>query len=131
MTAGFSSVNPGSLSPHAPGLVCISRKATQHCSPRWARWSVHPSPPPLHTGDRRGCWPAVTRSSLAVPLGQDHEGGFAFSSLGLFAVFLLSLSLSLSLSPPLLMSSLLPAGVEELRLPSVVFQMLQNTLGSS
>ena len=82
-----------------------------------------PPLPQLHTGDWRGCWPAVTRSSLAVPLDQDHEGEFALSSLGLFAVFLLSLSL--------LMYSLPPAGVEELRLPSVMFQMLQDTLGSS
>ena len=60
-----------------------------------------------------------------MPLDQDHEGEFALSSLGLFAVFLLSLS------PLLPMSSLPPVSVEELQLPSVVFQMLQDTLGSS
>ena len=60
---------------------------------------MHLPCPPLHTGDRRGWWPAVTRSSLAVPLDQDHEEEFAFSPLGLFAcVSSLSLSLSLCLS---------------------------------
>jgi len=94
---------------------------------------VHLPCPPLHTGDRRGWWPAVTWSSLAVPLDQDHEEEFAFSPLGLFAcVSPLSLSLSLSLSVSLsMMSSLPPGSVEELRLPSIVSQMLQETLGSS
>lgn len=46
---------------------------------------MHLPCPLLHTGDQRGWWPAVTRSSLAVPLGQDHEEEFTFSPLGLFA----------------------------------------------
>lgn len=71
------------------------------------------------TGGAAGC---SYTGQPAVPLGQDHEAELAFSSLGLFAVFLLSLSM---------MSSLPPASVEELRLPSVVSQMLQETLGSS
>ena len=45
---------------------------------------MHLPCPPLHTGDRRGWWPAVTRSSLAVPLDQDHEEE-SVSPLGLFA----------------------------------------------
>ena len=54
---------------------------------------MHLPCPLLHTGDRRGWWPAVTRSSLAVPLDQDHEEEFV-SPLGLFArVSSLSLSL--------------------------------------
>ena len=67
--------------------------------PRVGALVCAPPLPQLHTGDWRGCWPAVTRSSLAVPLDQDHEGEFALSSLGLFAVFLLSLSLSLDVQP--------------------------------
>ena len=91
-------------------------------------WSVHLPYPLLHTGDWRGWWPAATQSSLAVPLDQDHAEEFAFSPLGLFVrVSSLSLSLSLSLS---MMSSLPPASVEELWLPSIMSQMRQETLGS-
>ena len=85
-------------------------------------WSVHLPCPLLHTGDRRGWWPAVTQSSLAVPLDQDHEEEFTFSPLGSLPVFLLFLSLD-DVQPA-------PGSVEELRLPSVMSQMLQETLGS-
>ena len=86
---GFNSVNPGSLSlPLVPGVVCTSSIAALG----GGLWAVHLPCLPLHTGDRRGLWPAVTRSSLAVPLDQDHEEEFV-SPLGLFA-HVSSLSLS-------------------------------------
>ena len=89
VTAGFNSVNPGSLSlPLVPGVVCTSSIAALG----GGLWAVHLPCPLLHTGDRRGWWPAVTQFSLAVPLDQDHEEEFV-SPLGLFA-HVSSLSLS-------------------------------------
>ena len=44
---GFSSVNPGSLSlPLVPGLVCVSREYTQHCSTGWGALVCAPPLPP-------------------------------------------------------------------------------------
>ena len=61
VTAGFNSVNPGSLSlPLVPGVVCTSSIAALG----GGLWAVHLPCPLLHTGDRRGWWPAVTQFSL-------------------------------------------------------------------